>query len=49
VQFKHELIQELAYQTLLRTQKVQLHRTMARWYEKAADLKAYYNILAYHW
>uniref|UniRef100_UPI00336556EB AAA family ATPase n=1 Tax=Candidatus Albibeggiatoa sp. nov. BB20 TaxID=3162723 RepID=UPI00336556EB len=49
VQFKHELIQDTAYQALLRTQKIQLHRTMARWYEKAADLKGYYNILAYHW
>jgi class 3 adenylate cyclase len=49
LQFKHELIQDTAYQALLRNQKVQLHRTMARWYEKATDLKAYYNILAYHW
>ncbi len=49
LKFKHELIQDTAYQALLTAQKVQLHRTMARWYEKAADFKAYYNILAYHW
>lgn len=52
--FKHSLIQEVAYQTLLFAQRRQLHCTVAEWYEQAfgADthtLAAYYPLLVYHY
>ena len=59
--FKHIIIQEVAYETLLFAQRRQLHTAVARWYERklgqeeneAAQLESplapYYPLLAYHW
>jgi ABC-type transport system substrate-binding protein len=48
--FKHALIQEAAYRTLVGPQRRQLHRTAAEWLESHAertdDIAA---LLAYHW
>src|SRR5205085_9626600 len=49
--FKHALIQEAAYRTLLTDRRVQLHRRAAEWLEQrheAADEEAY-GLLAHHW
>jgi class 3 adenylate cyclase/tetratricopeptide (TPR) repeat protein len=35
--FKHIVMQEVAYETLLFAQRRQLHRTVARWYERTFD------------
>lgn len=49
--FKHAITQQVAYNLMLYTQRSQLHRDVALWYEKtyAHDLSPYYGILAYHW
>jgi len=58
--FKHIITQEVAYETLLFAQRRQLHRTVARWYERAfaerpaeeglgTPLAPYYPLLVYHW
>ncbi|HEY4689869.1 MAG TPA: AAA family ATPase, partial [Anaerolineae bacterium] len=49
--FKHIITQEVAYSLLLFTQRQQLHRAVAEWYERAHanDLSPYYSLLAYHW
>lgn len=49
--FKHVLIQDVAYNMLLFTQRGQLHRLVAEWYERiySADLSPHYPLLAYHW
>jgi class 3 adenylate cyclase/tetratricopeptide (TPR) repeat protein len=57
--FKHIITQEVAYNLLLFSQRSQLHRAVAEWYEQAhaaggstelaEALSAYYSLLAYHW
>jgi len=49
--FKHIITQEVAYNLMLFTQRQQLHRAVAEWYELryAADLSPYYSLLAHHW
>lgn len=49
--FKHFITQEVSYSLMLFSQRRELHRTVAEWYEKyqADDLSAYYALLAYHW
>jgi len=49
--FKHIITQEVAYNLLLFTQRHQLHRAVAGWYERthAGNLSPYYALLAYHW
>lgn len=49
-QFRHSMLQSAAYESSLTLlQRKQLHRLVARWYEKAQDLSTYYAVLAYHW
>lgn len=49
--FKHIITQEVAYNLMLFTQRKQLHRTVAQWYEHthAEDLAPYYPLLAHHY
>jgi tetratricopeptide (TPR) repeat protein len=50
--FKHIITRDVAYGTLLYTQRRQLHRSVARWYEKqwfGEALAPYYAMLVYHW
>ncbi len=49
--FKHIITQEVAYNLMLFTQREQLHRAVAEWYEHqyTAELSSYYSLLAYHW
>ena len=50
--FKHSIVQEVVYNLMLFTQRRQLHRTVAEWYEshyEADELEPYYALLAYHW
>lgn len=49
--FKHTIIQEIAYSLMTFSQRQQLHRMTAEWYERnyAADLSPYYPVLAHHW
>jgi class 3 adenylate cyclase len=49
--FKHIITQEVAYNLMLFTQRQQLHRTVAEWYETtyAEDLSPYYPLLAHHY
>jgi class 3 adenylate cyclase/predicted ATPase len=59
--FKHIIIREVAYETLLFAQRRQLHRTVAEWYERTfgdsslaeeeaeSPLTPYYPLLVYHW
>jgi class 3 adenylate cyclase/predicted ATPase len=59
--FKHIIIREVAYETLLFAQRRQLHRTVAEWYERTfgdnspaekeaePPLTPYYPLLVYHW
>jgi predicted ATPase len=49
--FKHVVTQEVAYGLLLASQRRQLHRAVAEWYEQvqADDLPSLYSLLAYHW
>ena len=47
--YKHIITQEVAYQSLLHSQRRQLHQTAVRWYEQSKDdLKPYYPLLVYH-
>jgi ABC-type oligopeptide transport system substrate-binding subunit/class 3 adenylate cyclase len=49
--FRHALIQETAYRTLLSEQRTRLHRRAAEWLEErysARDVEAL-GLLAYHW
>ncbi|HUG48459.1 MAG TPA: ABC transporter substrate-binding protein [Candidatus Limnocylindria bacterium] len=50
-QFKHVLIQEAAYATLLETQRRELHRRAALWLEEryASDRGEVAGLLAHHW
>jgi len=49
--FKNTITQEVVYNLMLFSQRRQLHRAVARWYEKtyARDLAPHYASLAYHW
>jgi class 3 adenylate cyclase/tetratricopeptide (TPR) repeat protein len=50
--FKHVITRDVTYETLLYTQRRQLHRSVARWYEgrwSGAALSPYYAVLVYHW
>ncbi|MCB9133977.1 MAG: AAA family ATPase [Anaerolineales bacterium] len=49
--FKHIITQEVAYNMMLFSQKRELHRAVAEWYETsyATNLNPYFPLLAYHW
>ena len=54
--FKHLMTREVAYSTLLHTQRRQLHRTVAKWYELRFDdstniitITRLYPLLVHHW
>lgn len=49
--FKHALIQEVVYGTLLKPERRELHRRAAAWIEErnAANLDAVLGVLAHHW
>jgi class 3 adenylate cyclase/tetratricopeptide (TPR) repeat protein len=49
--FKHIITQEVAYNLMLFSQRRQLHRTVAEWYEQtqADDVTPSYQLLAFHW
>ncbi len=49
--FKHIITQEVAYNLMLFTQRKQLHRSVAEWYERThtEDLSPYYPLLAHHY
>lgn len=49
--FKHFITQEVSYSLMLFSQRRELHRTIAEWYEQyqSDDLSAYYALLAHHW
>ncbi len=49
--FRHTLVQEVAYQSLLYARRRELHRKIGEYLEKrhAADLKPYYGLLAHHY
>ena len=49
--FKHVVIQTVAYNLMLFSQRRQLHRSIAEWLEGAyaGNLSSYYPLLAYHW
>lgn len=48
--FRHTLVQEVAYQSLLYARRRELHRRIGEYLEKrhAADLPSYYGLLAHH-
>jgi class 3 adenylate cyclase/tetratricopeptide (TPR) repeat protein len=49
--FKHIITREVAYNLMLFAQRRDLHRAVARWYERthADDPAPYYALLAHHW
>ena len=49
--YKHALIQEAAYHTLVGTKRATLHQRAAEWYETyyADRLERVYGLLAHHW
>ena len=49
--FKHVIIRDVSYNMLLFSQRRQIHRSIAAWYERtqADDLSPYYPLLAHHW
>jgi class 3 adenylate cyclase len=49
--FKHVITQEAAYDLMLMSQRRQLHRSVAEWYERthAGALAAHAPLLAHHW
>ena len=49
--FKHVLIQEAAYRTLLSERRIGLHRRAAEWLERknAGNLEEAFGMLAHHW
>lgn len=49
--FKHIIIHEVVYNLLLFSQRRELHRAVAEWYEREHndDLAPYYPLLAHHW
>ena len=49
--FKHAIIHQVAYDTLLFEQRRNLHDHVARWYEHrySEDLDEYFGLLVHHW
>ncbi|MBM3267547.1 MAG: AAA family ATPase [Candidatus Sericytochromatia bacterium] len=49
--FKHAITREVAYNLLLFSQREEVHRRVAEWYEGAfaGDLGPHYPLLAHHW
>jgi len=49
--FKHAITQDVAYNLMLFSQRQELHKAIAEWYEKnfADDVSPMYTILAHHW
>jgi class 3 adenylate cyclase/tetratricopeptide (TPR) repeat protein len=49
--FKHVIVQEAAYNLMLVSQRRQLHRAVAEWYERTrhGDLEPLAPLLAHHW
>jgi class 3 adenylate cyclase/tetratricopeptide (TPR) repeat protein len=49
--FKHIITQEVAYSLMLFSQRRELHRAVAEWYERvyADDLSPHYPLMAHHW
>ena len=49
--FRHVIIQEVAYDRMLFSQRQPLHRAVAEWHERrhGEDLSPFYSLLAYHW
>src|SRR6185369_6580725 len=49
--FKDAITQEVAYNLMLFSQRRELHRAVAEWYEQTYgdDLSHYYPLLAHHW
>lgn len=49
--FKHTITQEAVYNLMLFSQRRELHRAVAEWYERtyADDLTAFYPLMAHHW
>jgi predicted ATPase len=49
--FKHIITREVTYNLMLYSQRQQLHRAVAEWYEMthAEELAPFYTTLAYHW
>lgn len=48
--FKHAITQDVVYNLMLFSQRRQLHRAVAEWYERAyTDEPWLYPLLAYHW
>lgn len=49
--FKHRIVQEVAYNLMLFSQRRKLHRMVAEWYEQTyqEDLSPFYALLAHHW
>ena len=49
--FRHNITHEVAYNLMLITQRRELHRSIAEWYERTykEDLSQFYPLLAYHW
>jgi class 3 adenylate cyclase/tetratricopeptide (TPR) repeat protein len=50
-EFSHVITQEVAYNLMLSAQSRELHRGLARWYERtyASDLSPFHAFLAHHW
>lgn len=49
--FKHAITQEVAYNLMLHSQRQEVHRLVAEWYEAAEgrDAALHYPLLAHHW
>ena len=49
--FKHSITQEVVYTLMTYSQRQQLHRQAAEWYERrhGDELQAHYGLLAHHW
>lgn len=48
--FKHAITQDVVYNLMLFSQRRQIHRAVAEWYERAyTDEPWLYQLLAYHW
>lgn len=49
--FKHIITRDVVYNLMLFSQRRQLHKAVAEWYEKMyeSDLSPYYSYLAFHW
>ena len=49
--FRHNITHDVAYNLMLITQRRELHRSIAEWYERTneEDLSQFYPLLAHHW